>query len=118
MSSTGWVAAAANRAAAATTSAEGSWPARAASASVAAIGGRVGVGDAAAHGAPVADGDMADLRHRRRQDGHRPADQRILLELALTGHRPDRQMPIVTADVSHFADPVEIDEHPGLGEAD
>ena len=82
------------------------------------LGGGVGMGQAAAERAPVADLRVGDVGHGGGQQGRDLRHLRAALETALAGHGADLEPAAVGADVGQLGHAVEVDQRGGLRQAE
>ena len=81
------------------------------------LGGRVGVGQAAADGAAIADLRMADQRQGLGEQRVALLHQGRALGRALANHRPDGQAAIGRLDLADLVEGVDVDQVGGAGQA-
>ena len=72
--------------------------------------GRVGVGQAPAKGAAVADLRMGNIGHGLVDEGLVFLDKRTAGHLGLSGHRTNSKFSILCADVAQFVELIQIDQ--------
>ena len=80
------------------------------------LGGGIGVGEAAADGAAVANRRVADEAARLGEDGRARPHRLRPLHRVLAGERADRQAVVGRADIREVADAVDVDQRLGMGE--
>jgi hypothetical protein len=74
------------------------------------LGGGIGIGQAAADRAAVADRRMGDQRRGLGQQRRMPGDQRIAAELRMPGQRPDAQRAARDGDAPQRRDARDVDQ--------
>jgi hypothetical protein len=75
------------------------------------VAGRVGVGERAAEGTPVAHLAVGDGRDGLREQWRVPADERVTQHRRVRRHRPDHQVVAVLTDPAQRVQPAQVDQY-------
>ena len=74
------------------------------------------MGEAPSEGAAVSNRHVADLRSRLGKQRTGTRDRRCALDVAVADERSDREPGVALFQLVEAADPVQVDENPGLGQ--